>query len=516
MGAEAFEPCSSPWSFEVGEPGGYTGQVRAVGEAGPDPTPATFAFRSAAPVERCGTLTHDETWSTEDISGVVLTCAVTVPGRVKLRIEPGIFVKSEGGGIEVHGTLDAEGTAAEPVTFTSINDDTVGGDTAPDRTGDGSPQAGDWGGIVVSPPAGGDPRPTLDLEHVRVDNASTAVDAQGAVTSITGSTVEAAQATGIEVASPVGAPTVEDNTLRRIGGTAVEVSDASLDLATLDGNSGSAAGLDGMVLNGGDTVAVSASLPWSGNLVPVIDCNALTVPSGVTLTLDAGTVVKAEGCGEDDGGKLEVHGTLDAEGTAAEPVTFTSINDDTVGGDTAPDRTGDGSPQAGDWGGIEFSSAEGLDLEYLDLRYAVSAISIGRLESMTISHSDFVYDDAAISVDGTADNDPALGALPCVPPYLSFVTVDDDWFGKAGVPAASIDIGSVIGAAVPDGYSSLFGAAASVASLTDTVGGDNTIPFAIYSCPEIGIPPIPVTPVIFENMPPGAPIFSDPEVGAGQ
>jgi hypothetical protein len=163
---------------------------------------------------------------------------------------------------------------------------------------------------------------------------------------------------------------------------------------------------------------------------------------------------------------------------------------------------------------LTFTDAENLDLEYLDLRYATTAVAIGKLESMTISHSDFVYNDAAISVGGTADNDLALGALPCVPPYLSFVYADDDWFGKDGVPAVSVDIGSVIGALVPDEYSSLFGAAASVASLSASVGGDNTIPFAIYSCPEIGIPPIPVTPVIFENMPPAAPLFSDPKFGS--
>jgi hypothetical protein len=171
LGSATFEPCSSPWVFEVvGEPGDYTGEVRAVGEGGIDPTPATFAFRSAAPVDRCGTLAHDETWSTEDISGIVVTCPVDVPAGITLTIEPGVFLKSEGGMLEVHGTLDAEGTAARPVTFTSWRDDSVGGDT----NGDGdasSPAAGDWGGIEA------DPGSTVDLEGAALKYAATALTA---------------------------------------------------------------------------------------------------------------------------------------------------------------------------------------------------------------------------------------------------------------------------------------------------------------------------------------------------
>ncbi|MDO4628945.1 MAG: carboxypeptidase regulatory-like domain-containing protein, partial [Planctomycetia bacterium] len=106
-----------------------------------------------------GTISSDQTWLPGQVYHV--TGNLTVASGATLTILPGAIVKFDPGtSLIVQGTLNAEGNAAQPIIFTSIKDDSYGGDTNEDD-GELTPQAGDWNQIRI---AGGN----ATLNHTKV------------------------------------------------------------------------------------------------------------------------------------------------------------------------------------------------------------------------------------------------------------------------------------------------------------------------------------------------------------
>ncbi len=96
---------------------------------------------------------------------------------------------------------------------------------------------------------------------------------------------------------------------------------------------------------------ISLNTTWAPGGSPYIIQDDVTVNEGVTLTIQAGVVVKFNDHYDD----LFVNGRLITNGTAGSPVVFTSIADDAHGGDT----NGDGSatlPGPDQWGAISFGT----------------------------------------------------------------------------------------------------------------------------------------------------------------
>jgi len=93
-----------------------------------------------------------------------------------------------------------------------------------------------------------------------------------------------------------------------------------------------------------------------------------TVATGVKLSAAPGTIWKFA-----TNSRLDINGALHAEGTAGQPIHFTSYRDDSVGGDTNGDGPSSGSP--GDWDRIQFNDSVVdflCNLEHTVVRYGGS------------------------------------------------------------------------------------------------------------------------------------------------
>lgn len=139
----------------------------------PITTPTATASPTPGPEAHCGTISGNQTWTAASIHR--LTCSVTIPAGSSLTIAPNTVIKANpGASLTVSGTLKTQGnwskTAAptNPITFTSVNDNSIGG-----TTGTGSPTTSDWKGIITNS-AGA----VAQLDGVVIRHAEIALDGQ--------------------------------------------------------------------------------------------------------------------------------------------------------------------------------------------------------------------------------------------------------------------------------------------------------------------------------------------------
>ncbi len=346
-----------------------------------------------------GLISTDTVW-TESNSPYVVTDSLTVDVGKTLEIREGVVVKFRGvySFIEVNGTLNVRGATTSKVYFTSINDDSVGGDT----NGDGSsslPNPGNWKGIQFNLGSngslshavvryGGYVYFTAEL-YAGIYNNGGNVSVSNSLISDNGSygfrqssgslTVDFSEISNSEVAVLVegGSFGISDSKIHNNSYGVVSFSGSlsvnnnifvnNTNLGFMNPNSNfihndniaTGSGINAWDVSG----RINVNRTFSSGDLPYLISN-LSVDFGKTLNLEPGVIFKFK----NQTSSLDINGTLNVRGATTSKVYFTSIKDDSVGGDT----NGDGSsslPNPGNWKGIQFNFGSTGNIQHADIKY---------------------------------------------------------------------------------------------------------------------------------------------------
>lgn len=292
------------------------------------------------------------------LSGQVyhLTGNVTVPTGQTLTVQPGAIIK---GRLHSHllaqGTIHVDGLAGNPVIFTAITDDTVGGDSGGDGPTSGSPA--DWRGLYLHGSAVGS---RFHHAEIRFGGASgyscLTVLAPGTV--INHVDISDAGLHGINLQNVVSP--ITNCSITNCNGRAV--TNVPLDaIPSFSGNtaSGNTGGDHEVITAYGNTDVTIGPDNVLGGVLHV----TLQITSTASITFEPGLIVKSN---------LHIHwvlsGVFTANGTAQDPIIMTSTTDDSLGGDCIKDGPTTGS--RGDWRGVYLTnSADGSSMSHFETRW---------------------------------------------------------------------------------------------------------------------------------------------------
>jgi len=305
-----------------------------------------------------GTLTQQASVAPADDGSVRLAGNVQVGSTAALTVAAGTTLFGNGG-LDVLGALTVQGTAAQPVAFTSAAASPAPGDWPGVRYEAGSSgglfytsvddagSAGYYAGVSFNGPssAGVD---HLTVQHSYYHGLRTT---NGALPSVTNSAFINNRGVGIELGDPNALTGLVSNTF--VGNEAIDGNGVYLDGGTLTQQTTVSPADDGRVRLGGNVQIASAG--------------GLIVKPGTTILGNGG---------------LDVFGTLTAQGTTSQPITFTSAS---------------ANPQPGDWPGVRYEAGSTGGLFYTSVDDAgaagyyadisVNGQSAASLDHVTAQHS---------------------------------------------------------------------------------------------------------------------------------
>lgn len=361
-------------------------------------------------------VTANRTWPAgQGSSTYVWSGSIGVNDGVTLTIHPGVTLKfiDATSFLYIDGTLGADGTPEAPITLTSFKDDAVGGDTNADGAAS-SPAPGDWRNLFFN---AADSGTVLDYVTIRYAGGGEmnigSLDLRNSSFPITNCTITSGAGHGIHelpityfydsttvtiqdctISSHAGHgifieynssnPTLTDNQLLNNAGYGLYLPA----IATFSGNTLSGNNYANAIrLRGGEFTQHRTWSPQGGGGAYILENNVYVNPGG-SLTLSPGLVLKHL---SDSNSYLYVYyGTLIAQGTAAQPIVFTSIKDDAAAGDTNTDGNAT-TPAPGDWHSVHLYRADAV-LDYCVFRYGgmgTSGLLSSYASSPVITNSEF-------------------------------------------------------------------------------------------------------------------------------
>lgn len=314
-----------------------------------------------------GTFSGQVIWNLKPEYSLYVADQINVATNGTLIVRPGTVVKfSQSKGLVVRGTIQVEGTAAQPVFLTEWRDDAAGGDA--NRDGNQSePAPGFWRGLYIEPEGSG----TLTHATLRYagywDSLGIRKTGQGTLT-LNQCTLEKVGGSGLKVENSSGATVLQESRLtgntesglRLIAGQATAsgctfegngqygiLQDAN-DVVAYEANDFTGNAWGSVGVNGG---ALTGAMNWSkgkGESFSIVVRDHFNVPAETSLSIQPGVALHfAQNVG------LFVKGTLTAIGTADAPIRFSGVT-------AAP----------GWWRGIQVTESGSADIEWSEVSSA--------------------------------------------------------------------------------------------------------------------------------------------------
>lgn len=344
-------------------------------------TPSPSQTATLPVVHKSGTLTTNETWTAGNV--YMIDNTIIIPDGITLTIDQGVIIKSSAQTIQVTpgGSLNVQGSLSDPAIFTSYRDDSVGGDSNADGASVGS-----------------------------VNDYTYAISAQGGNVAVSHAIMQYGNES-IERTASGGSAVVEDSliksrvraefqtiTLQRneinvdiAGGNFAVNLYASSDPSTValaGSNANTFTGANKVVYLGNAAIASGSTWNIDGSSSAVIYASGTNVYGMINLS--NGAIVKTA----DTAFNVYDDGSVNVYGTTSSPINFTSLKDDSLGGDS----NGDGpSVGASNDYGIALN-CQGGDINISHARFQYANIAIDKLHDGAATVTDSTFNSSVRSM----------------------------------------------------------------------------------------------------------------------